>query len=269
MGRFHPVLFVLGILVAIFSLIRIGMVYGRNPRTEQIAEQPSPTVAATEPQQQPKTYRVTDEATKTVTEGNRTVTVTVRRIVEVSVAMLICVSAGSMFLNNRENYAGYPRTVPSTSSGPEADIPQENGGDEKQNTERESAREREEQDSARERAGRELDSARQSAKEQTAQVLGTGREYRKSRKEHKDGGFLGGKKTPNPDDSGQKFPQTDPERERLTGDPDAPVWVVPNSNEYVCFGGDWKRYSRIDQGKWMKQSEAIQQHKKPSLVPCE
>jgi hypothetical protein len=196
MGRFHPVLFAIGILVAGISLFRIGTAYGRKPRTEQItAGQPEQTIAATAPQQQQaKTYRVTEEATKSVTEGNTTITVTVRRIVEVSVAMLICVSAGSMFFPTDRGFPTSARWQPSYM--PES--PQ---------------------------IARESD-------------LGTDK----------------------------SLPETN--SDGSTADSDYPVWVMPNSNEYVCYGWDWKQYSKNSHGKWMKQSQAIKQHKKPDRESC-
>jgi hypothetical protein len=208
MGRVHPVLFVIGILVAGISLIRIGMVYGRKPSTEQIAEHPQPTSAATAPQQQPKTYRVTEEVSKSVTEGNRTVTVTVHRIIEVSVAMLICVGVGSQFIPT--DRAEYPQVSSTT-------LPSS-------------------------------DSDKEVAPSATTNAVAP----------------------PRPDavERAQQSAQT-AAAPNAPSDSDEPVWVATNSNKYVCYGWDWKRYTKTSDGKWMKQSQARKQHKKPDRESCE
>ena len=106
MEHHHGFLFVLGVCIGSVSLVVIGVMVGRGQRSSQSAVQqpmlqnvPQPTTPepATNDKNEPKSVRLIREESKTVTRGNQTFTTTVRQVIEISFAIIICVGGVWLF----------------------------------------------------------------------------------------------------------------------------------------------------------------------------
>ncbi len=235
MGHHHGFLFILGVVVGGVSLVAIGVVLGRKPQTKQIQVQehpPEEVVDQSSGEQKPKTVRFIQEESKTLHSGTQTYTTTVRQIVEISFAILICVGAGLLFLPEDERTASSSRaavlnedhtaTVVGNQSPPPAIAE---------------------------------DSNKRAAVEGTAQSLGTSTSAKMKRFELQ-------RKV-------ERLEESSLASTTYSNDPDFPVWVVSDSDFYFCYGWEWEQHGRRLKGRWMKQSEARRDHKQSLTgLPC-